>query len=43
MTDSFMDAIKNEQKRIQRFIQLSPSDELQGRGSLHLQRRGSRT
>jgi len=29
MTDSFMDAIKNEQKRIWGFIQLTPSDELQ--------------
>lgn len=42
MTDSFMEAIKNEQERIQRFIQLSPSDGLQGRGNLHLQRRGTR-
>jgi len=42
MTDSFMEAIKTEQERIQRLIQLSPSDGLQGRGNLHLQRRGTR-
>ena len=43
MTDSFTEAIKTEQKRILRLIELSPPSELQGRGHLHLQRRGSRT